>query len=263
VTETKAYPDLDYQDYPTVEPLFRRHVSLPENDPERHRVRDALVTAHLPLARHIARRFANRGERVEDLVQVATVGLIQAVDRFDPARGVEFLSFAIPTIMGEVRRYFRDQSWAVRVPRRLKELHLAINAAVGELSQKTGRAPTATELAAHLGLSREAVLEGLEAGNAYQSTSLDLPVGLDSGQTLGDTLGGDDAALAAVENREALIPLLAQVPPRERRVLALRFFANMTQTQIAQEIGVSQMHVSRLLSTTLARLREGMLSDEE
>jgi RNA polymerase sigma-B factor len=262
-TATPGVEKYDYERYATVEPLFIEYARLEAGDPAKARVRDQIVTAHLPLARHIARRFANRGERLEDLVQVAMVGLIQAVHRFDPERGVEFLSFAIPTIMGEVRRHFRDQSWSVRVPRRLKELHLAINAAVGELSQHNGRAPTATELAEHLGLSREVVLEGLEAGNAYQSTSLDLPVGAEAdAPSLGDTLGGEDHALEAVEFHEALIPLLAQIPARERRVLGLRFFSNMTQTQIAQEIGVSQMHVSRLLTTTLARLREGLLVDE-
>ncbi|GAA0282387.1 hypothetical protein GCM10009539_82920 [Cryptosporangium japonicum] len=253
---------LDYDDYATVAPLFERYLELDRDDPERVAVREKLVTAHLPLARHIARRFANRGERLEDLTQVAMVGLIQAIDRFDPHRGVEFLSFGIPTIMGEVRRHFRDQGWSVRVPRRLKELHLAINAAVGELSQHNGRAPTASELAAHLNLSREEVLEGLEAANAYQSTSLDTPVGAEAdAPSLGDTLGGEDTAIDAVEYRQALQPLLAKIPPRERRVLALRFFGNQTQTQIAQEIGVSQMHVSRLLAATLAKLRAGLLEE--
>jgi RNA polymerase sigma-B factor len=253
---------LDYDDYSTVAPLFERYAKLADDDPERVTLREQLVTAHLPLARHIARRFANRGERLEDLAQVAMVGLIQAIDRFDPFRGVEFLSFGIPTIMGEVRRHFRDQGWSVRVPRRLKELHLSINAAVSELSQHNGRAPTASELAAHLGLSREEVLEGLEAANAYQSTSLDTPVGTEpDAPSLADTLGGEDSAIDAVEYRQALLPLLAQIPPRERRVLALRFFGNQTQTQIAQEIGVSQMHVSRLLAATLAKLRAGLLEE--
>lgn len=253
---------LDYDNYASVAPLFERYATLDADDPERVSLREQLVTVHLPLARHIARRFANRGERLEDLAQVAMVGLIQAIDRFDPFRGVEFLSFGIPTIMGEVRRHFRDQGWSVRVPRRLKELHLAINAAVSELSQHNGRAPTASELATHLGLSREEVLEGLEAANAYQSTSLDTPVGSEpDAPSLGDTLGGDDSAIDAVEYRQALQPLLAKIPPRERRVIALRFFGNQTQTQIAQEIGVSQMHVSRLLAATLARLRAGLLED--
>ncbi|MFG1928385.1 RNA polymerase sigma factor SigF [Cryptosporangium sp. NPDC048952] len=253
---------MDYDDYSTVAPLFEQYAKLDDDDPERVALREKLVTAHLPLARHIARRFANRGERLEDLTQVAMVGLIQAIDRFDPFRGVEFLSFGIPTIMGEVRRHFRDQGWSVRVPRRLKELHLSINAAVSELSQHNGRAPTASELAAHLNLSREEVLEGLEAANAYQSTSLDTPVGTEpDAPSLGDTLGGEDTAIDAVEYRQALQPLLAKIPPRERRVLALRFFGNQTQTQIAQEIGVSQMHVSRLLASTLAKLRAGLLEE--
>ncbi|TQS42339.1 RNA polymerase sigma factor SigF [Cryptosporangium phraense] len=258
----RAGKRLDYDDYSTVAPLFEEYAGLASDDPRRAELREQLVTVHLPLARHIARRFANRGERLEDLAQVAMVGLIQAIDRFDPFRGVEFLSFGIPTIMGEVRRHFRDQGWSVRVPRRLKELHLSINAAVSELSQHNGRAPTASELAAHLGLSREEVLEGLEAANAYQSTSLDTPVGAEpDAPSLVDTLGGEDSAIDAVEYRQALAPLLAKIPPRERRVLALRFFGNQTQTQIAAEIGVSQMHVSRLLAATLAKLRSGLLEE--
>jgi RNA polymerase sigma-B factor len=220
------------------------------------------VEEHLPLVRHFARRFSNRGEPFDDLLQVGTLGLIAAIDRFDPTRGVEFLSFAVPTITGEIKRHFRDQGWSVRVPRRLQELHLSLNAAVSELSQKNGHAPTPSELAEHLGIPRAEVLEGLAVANAYRSSSLDERLsGEEDSPTLAATLGEEDAALEGVEYRESLQPLLATIPARERRILILRFFGNMTQSQIAADIGISQMHVSRLLSQTLAKLREGLLKD--
>jgi RNA polymerase sigma-B factor len=243
--------------------LFAEMASLPEDSTRRQRIRDDLVTMHLPLVRHLARRFNNRGEPLEDLIQVATVGLINSVDRFDPERGADFLSYAVPTVVGEIKRHFRDHGWAVRVPRRLKELHLSLTAATAELSQRNGRAPNATELASYLSLSREEVLEGLEAANAYRSSSLDDPVRGDGEMpTLAETIGDEDAALEHVEFRESLQPLLAQVAPRERKILILRFFGNMTQSQIADQMGISQMHVSRLLSQTLVKLRERLLVDE-
>jgi RNA polymerase sigma-B factor len=243
-------------------PLFAELATLEKGDPRRERLREILVEEHLPLVRHFARRFSNRGEPFDDLLQVGTLGLIAAIDRFDPTRGVEFLSFAVPTITGEIKRHFRDQGWSVRVPRRLQELHLSLNAAVGELAQKNGRAPTPSELAEHLRIPREEVLEGLAVANAYRSSSLDERLsGEDDSPTLAATLGEEDAALEGVEYRESLQPLLATIPARERRILILRFFGNMTQSQIAADIGISQMHVSRLLSQTLAKLREGLLKD--
>jgi RNA polymerase sigma-B factor len=243
-------------------PLFAELATLEKGDPRRERLREILVEEHLPLVRHFARRFSNRGEPFDDLMQVGTLGLIAAIDRFDPTRGVEFLSFAVPTITGEIKRHFRDQGWSVRVPRRLQELHLSLNTAVGELAQKNGRAPTPSELAEHLGIPREDVLEGLAVANAYRSSSLDERLsGEDDSPTLAATLGEEDAALEGVEYRESLQPLLATIPARERRILILRFFGNMTQSQIAADIGISQMHVSRLLSQTLAKLREGLLKD--
>ncbi len=243
-------------------PLFAELATLDKDDPRRERLREILVEEHLPLVRHFARRFSNRGEPFDDLLQVGTLGLIAAIDRFDPTRGVEFLSFAVPTITGEIKRHFRDQGWSVRVPRRLQELHLSLNAAVGELAQKNGRAPTPSELAEHLGIPRAEVLEGLAVANAYRSSSLDERLsGEDDSPTLAATLGEEDAALEGVEYRESLQPLLATIPARERRILILRFFGNMTQSQIAADIGISQMHVSRLLSQTLAKLREGLLKD--
>jgi RNA polymerase sigma-B factor len=243
-------------------PLFVELAGLEKDDPRRERLREILVEEHLPLVRHFARRFSNRGEPFDDLLQVGTLGLIAAIDRFDPTRGVEFLSFAVPTITGEIKRHFRDQGWSVRVPRRLQELHLSLNAAVGELAQKNGRAPTPSELAEHLRIPRAEVLEGLAVANAYRSSSLDERLsGEDDSPTLAATLGEEDAALEGVEYRESLQPLLATIPARERRILILRFFGNMTQSQIAADIGISQMHVSRLLSQTLAKLREGLLKD--
>jgi RNA polymerase sigma-B factor len=249
--------------YEHLAPLFGELAKLGEDDPRRGELRNELVTGHLPLAEHIAARFSNRGVPREDLVQVATLGLINAVDRFQPDRGTDFLSFAVPTVMGEVRRHFRDASWSMHVPRRLKELNLAINAASAELSQRLGRAPTPSELAGHLNLSQEQVYEGLEAGNAYHSMSLDeaLSPNADS-DSLGETLGEPDSALAGVEDYESLRPLIERLPERERQILTLRFFRHMTQTQIAERIGISQMHVSRLLARTLETLRKGLLGDE-
>ncbi|RZQ62002.1 SigB/SigF/SigG family RNA polymerase sigma factor [Amycolatopsis suaedae] len=247
-------------DYAHLAPLFTELAELDENDPRRATLRDELVTGHLPLAEHIAQRFSGRGVAKEDLVQVARVGLINAVDRFDPARGFDFLSFAVPTVMGEVRRHFRDTGWVIRVPRRLKELHLTLGAASTELSQRLGRAPTPSELAAHLDIGIDEVHEGLEAGNAYHSMSLDdVLTGADSdSMSLGDTLGEEDSGLTSVENYEVLHPLVSKLPERERKILALRFVHNLTQTQIAERIGVSQMHVSRLLARTLQQLRAGL-----
>lgn len=248
--------------YEHLAPLFAELADLAEDDPRRAELRNDLVTGHLPLAEHIAARFSNRGVPREDLVQVAALGLINAVDRFQPERGTDFLSFAVPTVMGEVRRHFRDASWSMHVPRRLKELNLAINAASAELSQRLGRAPTPSELGRHLVLSLEQVYEGLEAGNAYHSMSLDEALSPDStSDPLGDTLGQPDAALDGVENYESLRPLIEQLPERERQILTLRFFRHMTQTQIAERIGISQMHVSRLLAKTLEHLREKLLDD--
>ncbi|WP_424185722.1 SigB/SigF/SigG family RNA polymerase sigma factor [Actinokineospora sp. G85] len=252
-------------EYRHLAPKFTELAELAEDDPRREAVRDQLVTGHLPLAEHIATRFAHRGVAREDLVQVGTVGLINAVDRFDPTRGIDFLSYAVPTIMGEVRRYFRDSAWSVRVPRRLKELHLTISAAGNELSQRLGRAPTPSEIAAHLGIPKDEVYEGLEAGQVYQSVSLDeaLSSGEPDSDPLADTLGEDDAGLLGIEDHESLRPLIERLPERERRILMLRFFKNMTQTQIAERVGVSQMHVSRLLTKTLETLRTGLVDQAE
>ena len=190
-------------------------------------------------------------------MQVARVGLVNAVIRFNVDAGSDFVSFAVPTIMGEVRRHFRDNSWSVKVPRRLKELHLRLGAATAELSQRLGRAPTPSELAAELEMDREEIVEGLVAGSSYNTLSIDgAGGGTDEAPAIADTLGDVDLNLDQIENRESLRPLLASLPERERQVLLLRFFESMTQTQIAERVGISQMHVSRLLAKSLARLRD-------
>ncbi|MDO3395669.1 RNA polymerase sigma factor SigF [Nocardioides sp. SOB44] len=228
-------------------------------DAVREGARDSLVHLHLPLVEHCARRFRNRGEPFEDLVQVGTIGLIKSVDRFDPERGVEFSTYATPTIIGEIKRYFRDKGWAIRVPRRLQELRMQIGSATAELTQSLGRSPTASELAERVGCSVEEIIEGIESSNAYSTLSLDATDDSDDGTaSMLDALGADDAGLEHVEIRESLKPLLDRLEPREKRILLLRFFKNQTQSQIAQEIGVSQMHVSRLLSRTLDQLRASL-----
>ncbi|MEU8436166.1 RNA polymerase sigma factor SigF [Streptomyces sp. NPDC029216] len=242
--------------------LFFELRELPEGSPERAELRNRLVRMHLPLVEHLARRFRNRGEPLDDLTQVATIGLIKSVDRFDPDRGVEFSTYATPTVVGEIKRHFRDKGWAVRVPRRLQELRLSLTTATAELSQQHGRSPTVHELAERLGISEEEVLEGLESANAYSTLSLDVPDTDDESPAVADTLGSEDEALEGVEYRESLKPLLEGLPPREKRILLLRFFGNMTQSQIAQEVGISQMHVSRLLARTLAQLRDKLLVEE-
>ncbi len=242
--------------------MFLKLRTLEADSPEYAELRNQLVRMHLPLVEHLARRFRNRGEPLDDLTQVATIGLIKSVDRFDPDRGVEFSTYATPTVVGEIKRHFRDKGWAVRVPRRLQELRLALTTATAELSQLHGRSPTVHELAEKLAISEEEVLEGLESANAYSTLSLDVPDTDDESPAVADTLGAEDEALEGVEYRESLKPLLEDLPPREKRILLLRFFGNMTQSQIAQEVGISQMHVSRLLARTLAQLREKLLVEE-
>jgi RNA polymerase sigma-B factor len=220
--------------------------------------RDALVHLHLPLVEHCARRFRNRGEPFEDLVQVGTIGLLKSIDRFDLERGVEFSTYATPTIIGEIKRYFRDKGWAIRVPRRLQELRMQIGAATAELTQSLGRSPTPRELAEAIECSVEEIIEGIESSNAYATLSLDANDDAEDGGSMLDAIGIEDEALEHVEIRESLKPLLDALEPREKKILLLRFFRNKTQTEIAREIGVSQMHVSRLLSRTLDQLRASL-----
>jgi RNA polymerase sigma-B factor len=224
----------------------------------RQLVRDELVALHLPLVEHFARRFVNRGEPLDDLLQVGTIGLIKAIDRFDPERGVEFSTYATPTIVGEIKRYFRDRGWAIRVPRRLQELRSAITSATGELSQQLGRAPTVKELSTAVKVSEEEIIEGLESVNAYATLSLDAFETDDDALSMVEVLGADDTGLEQVENVQTIKPLLEQLDPRERHILALRFFRGLTQSQIAAQVGVSQMHVSRLIARSLARMRSAL-----
>jgi RNA polymerase sigma-B factor len=216
-------------------------------------VRGRLIEAHLGLAEHLARRFTHRGETYDDLVQVSSLALVKAVDRFDPDRGVEFTTFATRTIIGELKRHFRDKGWAVRAPRRIQELYLHIGQSIAILSQENGRSPGIKELAVATGASEDDVIEALEAGQGYRSASLDAP-GPD-GEAMGSRIGADDAAFTDAENRATLSPHMAKLPERERLILTMRFVEGLTQSEIAEHIGISQMHVSRLLSRSLASLR--------
>jgi RNA polymerase sigma-B factor len=243
--------------------LFERLLTLEEGTHEYSYVRNTLVELNLPLVRYAASRFRTRSEPMEDIVQVGTIGLIKAIDRFDPSREVEFPTFAMPTVIGEIKRFFRDTSWAVRVPRRLQELRLGLAKAEDELAQRLDRAPTVAELAKRLELSEEEVREGLVASNAYTASSLDATAadGEETESALSARVGYEDHGLEGVDDLESLKPLIARLPERSRRILALRFVAEMTQSEIGEELGISQMHVSRLLSRTLAQLREGLTGE--
>ena len=248
-----AGPNSEYAD---VGDMCRHLKTLDEGSVAFRRQRDAIIGRCLPLADHIARRFRNRGEPFDDLVQAARVGLVNAVNRFDADNGADFLAFAVPTMMGEVRRHFRDHGWAVKVPRRVKDMQSQLVSARAELSQRLNRAPTASEIAEHLGVDREVVIEATIAGSNYTTVSIDAQAGPDDAhRPVGDALGDPDPNLDKVLNLETVRPLIAALPERQRTVLTLRFFENMTQTQIAERMGYSQMHVSRLLAQTLDTLR--------
>jgi RNA polymerase sigma-B factor len=239
--------------------LLTRLADLPKGTPDHDRVRARLIEMYVPLAEYLARRFRNRGELQDDLNQVANLGLIKSVDGYDVTRGAAFTSYAIPMIVGELKRHFRDKGWDVRVPRRLQELRLEITKASGDLAQQLGRSPTVADLAVHLGVTEEEIIEGLDSAHAYRALSLHAPVAGEEATTeLVDLLGDIDHDLENVEDREALRPLIAALPVREQKIIAMRFFGNMTQSQIAAELGISQMHVSRLLSHALGVLREGL-----
>jgi RNA polymerase sigma-B factor len=251
--------------YEHIAPLFVVYRALPAAHPLRSRLREELISGYHPLALHIARRFARRGESPEDLAQVASLGLILAVDRFDPDRGSDFLSFAVPTITGEVQRHFRDRAAPIRVPRRLREMRGPIYEAGAELSQRLGRAPRPSEIADELGVDVELVVEALVAESSSRAMYLDQPVRHDDGSdgtgaSLAATLPHVDTRYDLVEYRESLRPLLKALPERERTILLLRFFGDLTQTEIGQRVGVSQMHVSRLLTRTLRSLRTQLIA---
>jgi RNA polymerase sigma-B factor len=218
-------------------------------------LRNELVEEHMRLAEFLARRFAHRGESADDLRQVALVGLLKAVERFEPDRGLQFSSFATPTITGELKRYFRDRGWAVRVPRRIQELHLELDRTVNELSQELGRPPTPAEIAHRAGVLEEDVLESMEAGSLYRLASIDAGRTDDeSAASPAQRLGGLDEELVAVDDRVAVSEMLAVLPDREQKIVYLRFFEGLTQSEIAEQIGISQMHVSRLLVRSLETL---------
>ncbi|MFF9217588.1 RNA polymerase sigma factor SigF [Streptomyces viridosporus] len=243
--------------------LFERLEALEEGTLEYSYVRNTLVELNLALVKFAASRFRSRSEPMEDIIQVGTIGLIKAIDRFEMSRGVEFPTFAMPTIIGEIKRFFRDTSWSVRVPRRLQELRLDLAKAGDELAQQLDRAPTVAELAERLGITNDEVVEGMAASNAYTASSLDAqPEEDDAEGALADRIGYEDHGLEGIEYIESLKPLIAELPPRDRKILSLRFVAGMTQSEIGEELGISQMHVSRLLSRTLVKLRRGLTVEE-
>ena len=225
------------------------------DDPDRAARRSRAIEAWLPMAGHLARRYSGRGEPLSDLTQVATVGLIKAIDRFEPDRGVDFAAYAIPTVIGEIKRHFRDRTWLIRVPRRLQELRIDITTANSELTHTLDRSPTVSDIAAHLKITEEEVLEGLEGARAYSATSLSQPAGDDTTTELGDTFGSEDHEFELAELRIALGPALASLDERAQRILSLRFYGNLTQQEIAAQVGISQMHVSRLITKALESLR--------
>ncbi len=235
--------------------LFGQLKGLEPGTPEHGRVRAALIEANLPLVRYAAARFRSRNEPMEDVVQVGTIGLINAIDRFDPERGVQFPTFAMPTVVGEIKRYFRDNVRTVHVPRRLHELWVQVTGATEDLTTAHGRSPTTAEIAERLKISEDEVLACIEAGRSYHATSLEAAQEGDGLPGLLDRLGYEDPALAGVEHRDLVRHLLVQLPEREQRILLLRYYSNLTQSQISAELGVSQMHVSRLLARSFARLR--------
>ncbi|MDT6982253.1 SigB/SigF/SigG family RNA polymerase sigma factor [Streptomyces lusitanus] len=248
-----------HDDAPDTTTLFARLATL-EDGPERDTVRDRLVTAWLPMAHRIAGRFRDRGESIEDLRQVAALGLVKAIDRFDPSRGA-FESYAVPTITGEVKRHFRDRMWALRVPRRIQELRNKVRVARRELTQNPGSPePSVADIAAHTGLTEEEVSAGMEALESFSTLSLDAELSTDDdGYSLADTLGASDSSYDVVVDRESAKEGLRRLPERERAILYMRFFEDMTQSRIADRLGISQMHVSRLISRSCARVRADVL----
>ncbi|MFJ7151314.1 SigB/SigF/SigG family RNA polymerase sigma factor [Streptomyces sp. NPDC100445] len=250
-----------HDDAPETADLFTRLAEL-DDGPERDAVRDELVTAWLPMAHRIAGRFRDRGESVEDLRQVAALGLVKAIDRFDPSRGA-FESYAVPTITGEVKRHFRDRMWALRVPRRVQELRNRVRVARRELTQHPGSPePTVAAIAAHTGLTEDEVTAGMEALESFSTLSLDAELSAaEDGYSLADTLGATETSYDVVVDREAAKEGLRRLPERERAILYMRFFEDMTQSRIADQLGISQMHVSRLISRSCARVRDEVLGN--
>jgi RNA polymerase sigma-B factor len=234
----------------TVEGRFRRHRETGDRD-----LRNQLIEEHRWVAIHCARRFEHRGEPLDDLIQVGQLGLLKAVQRFDPEVGVSFASYAIPTVMGELRRHFRDATWAIKVPRRVKDLHVDLANAIEFLSSENGHPPTPAEIGEHLGVSVDDVLEAIEAGGAYRTTPLMSASDDDDGRRESKALRTDDALLEGSDDRLLVTQLLETLPERERAIVELRFFAGLSQGEIAERVGVSQVHVSRLLRSSLTTLQ--------
>ncbi|MCW7944162.1 RNA polymerase sigma factor [Streptomyces hygroscopicus] len=251
-----------HDDAPDTAEAFRRLAALPPG-PERDALRDTIVEAWLPMAERLAGRFRNRGESLDDLRQVAALGLVKAVDRYDPERGHAFESYAVPTVTGEIKRHFRDHMWTLHVPRRVQDLRNRVRFACQDLSATIpGRRPTVAEIAEQARMSEEDVLVGLEALESFTALSLDAELpGSEDGYSLSDSLGSPDPALDTVVDREAVKPRLQALPERERAILYMRFFDDMTQSSIAERLGISQMHVSRLISRCCDRLREQVMRD--
>ncbi|EPH42330.1 RNA polymerase sigma factor SigF [Streptomyces aurantiacus] len=250
-----------HDDAPDTAAAFRRLCEMPHG-PERDALRGEIVQAWLPMAERLAGRFRNRGEALDDLRQVAALGLVKAVDRYDPERGNAFESYAVPTVTGEIKRHFRDHMWTLHVPRRVQDLRNRVRFACQDLSQVSGRAPTIAEIADKARMSEEDAATGLEALDSFTALSLDAELpGSDDGYALRDTLGGADPALDVVVDREAVKPCLARLPERERTILYMRFFGDMTQSRIAEHLGISQMHVSRLISRCCGRVRDEVLRE--
>ncbi|MER5471881.1 RNA polymerase sigma factor SigF [Streptomyces sp. NPDC002935] len=251
-----------HDDAPDTAEAFRRLATLPPGH-QRDTLREEIVESWLPMAERLAGRFRSRGENYEDLRQVAALGLVKAVDRYDPELGNAFESYAVPTITGEIKRHFRDHMWTLHVPRRVQDLRNRVRFASQDLSQTIpGRRPTVTEIAEHARMSEEDVLTGLEALESFTALSLDAELpGSEDGYSLSDALGSPDPALDTVIDREAVKPRLQALPERERAILYMRFFSDMTQSRIADELGISQMHVSRLISRCCTRLRDQIMHD--
>jgi RNA polymerase sigma-B factor len=259
---TYAHAKHPHSDAPDTTDAFRRMTSLPDGA-EREQLRQEIICAWLPMAERLAGRFRNRGESVEDLRQVAALGLVKAVDRYDPSRGNAFESYAVPTVVGEIKRHFRDHMWSLHVPRRVQDLRNRVRFACQDLSQTIpGRAPTTAEIAAYADMTEEEVRTGLDALDSFTALSLDAELpGSEDGYALRDTLGTADPALDVLVDREAVKPGLRRLSEREQNILYMRFFRDMTQSSIAERLGISQMHVSRLISRSCDQLRDQVMQD--
>jgi RNA polymerase sigma-B factor len=245
----------------SAESLLLEMIRLPHDDPRRTRIRTRLVELHIPVARYIARQYAHTSEPFEDIQQAALLGLVKAINRYDPHVGTEFRAYAFPVMAGEVKRHFRDKTWPLHVPRRIQELRLVLRQASRDFTHSHGRAPTVAEIAALLNTTEEETIQVMVAAEAYRPASLDAPIADEDGEPLGRCIGGTDPELEQIADCQALWPLVGELPARERQILMLRFFGNQTQSEIADQVGISQMQVSRMISCSLRWLRSELLRD--